>query len=84
MDSHIIKTLLRNLLAESGLSTKAEISEHTKLGPDGLGLDSMATLDLLLAIEQACDVRMRDEGLTTKDIATFGGLCGYAAKLKHG
>ena len=84
MISTTIDTLLRELLVKNGLNNERGTSTNTKLGEDGLGLDSLAILDLLLAIEQAFGVRLRDEGLTSEALSTVGGLTDYVETLKLG
>jgi acyl carrier protein len=52
----------------------------TPLGPEGVGLDSIAILELILELEALTGTRLRDEDLTFESVATPRGLIGHLAR----
>jgi len=56
---------------------QAAVGEDTPLGPEGLGIDSIGCLDILLELERRTGIGLRDETLTAESLATPGSLVDY-------
>ena len=56
---------------------RGELARSTPIGEGGVGLDSIACLELLLELEDKTGLQLRDEHLTAECLATIGGLIGY-------
>lgn len=54
-----------------------EVGEDTPLGPDGIGLDSIGCLEVVLELEQRTGITLRDETLTAESLATPRSLVDY-------
>ncbi len=80
----LLEDCLRDILEGMGLPLPSDLGPATVLGEDGVGLDSVGILQLLLAVEARAGIRLRDEGLTTEAILTLGGLADYVAAQQHG
>lgn len=81
MDDSQVKDIILNAVAKAAKVSKDDLSDSTKIGAGGLGLDSIATLELLLTIEAEADRRLRIESLTGDDLATVGGLIQFIRSL---
>lgn len=81
MDDSQVKDIILNAVAKAAKVSKDDLSDSTKIGAGGLGLDSIATLELLLTIEAEADRRLRIETLTGDDLATVGGLIQFIRSL---
>ncbi|MBW6419746.1 acyl carrier protein [Celeribacter sp. PS-C1] len=81
MDDNQLKDIILNAVAKAAKVDADQLNDSTKLGASGLGLDSIATLELLLTIEAETDVRLRTESLTGDDLATVGGLVQFIQSL---
>jgi len=46
-------------------------------GPDGLGLDSIDALELVLGVEQVLDVQIGNEEVATEALASIEQLAGF-------
>lgn len=53
---------------------KGPLAADTRLGADGIGLDSIGFLELILEIEQRINVRLRDASLIADALATPDSL----------
>jgi len=81
MDANTAREIILPILAAAAQVEAGGLGDDTRLGADGLGLDSIATLELLLAIEEATGRGLRSEALTGDDLATLGGLVRYVCSL---
>ena len=72
-----IATRIRTALAEYLKRDPASIALHQSLRDD-LGLDSMATIELLFRIEEAFDIQIPDEDL--RGLTTVGDVTAYVEK----
>jgi acyl carrier protein len=52
---------------------------ETPLGPEGVGLDSVGCLEIILELEARTSIVIRDESLTAESLATIGSLVDYLA-----
>jgi acyl carrier protein len=77
-ESQMVTAVLNHLAKTSGLSV-SELSMETRLDAAGLGLDSIACLELLLSVEASTGLRMRSEDLTADAFRTIGSFVDYAA-----
>jgi acyl carrier protein len=50
------------------------LSLNTPLGPEGLGLDSLAILEVVLELERRTGISLRDENLTAEALSTPASL----------
>jgi acyl carrier protein len=69
----LTKTVLEVVRAQAA-DFSGPISEDTPLGPDGVGIDSIGCLDIVLELEQRTGITLRDETLTAESLATPGSL----------
>ncbi len=61
-----------------------EIDENVSLYEDGLGLDSMAIVDLIVAIEKEFSLKIDDEELNAELFNTLSNLAQFLQpKLNH-
>ena len=60
----------------------AEMGPDTKIMDDGLGLDSIAILDIIAAVERRFDVYVDDGDLAADAFKNLGTLTRFVAKLK--
>lgn len=51
-----------------------EIQTDTPLGAEGLGIDSVGFLEIVLELERLTGITIRDEHLTAESLATAGRL----------
>jgi acyl carrier protein len=54
-----------------------EIADDAPLFGEGLGLDSIDALELVLAVEQTFGVRIEDEEVGRKALGSVSSLCGF-------
>lgn len=57
---------------------RPELSEKTRLMED-LGMTSVATLELMLGLEEALDIQIDVEEIQPSDVACLGGLADFIA-----
>lgn len=79
-----LEEVVVGLLAKSSGAPLSDMTMETPLGATGLGLDSIAHLELLLAIETSTGLRLRSETLVGDALFTIGSLVDYVASLKDG
>lgn len=65
-----VSAVIREQLA----TPDAVITPDTPLGADGLGIDSVGCLELVLELERRTGLALRDEHLTAEALATPAGL----------
>ncbi|MFZ4462643.1 MAG: acyl carrier protein [Bacteroidales bacterium] len=58
----------------------AVIQDNTFLGSEGLGIDSVGFLEIVLELESRTGISIRDEQLTAESLATAGSLIGLLEK----
>ena len=63
-----------SVIEEQATSFDGPLGLDTPLGADGLGLDSIAILEVVLMLEQRTGVRLRDENLTAEALSTPASL----------
>lgn len=68
-----VKELIINRLQLEGI-TPEEIDDNAPLFGDGLGLDSIDALELVIGIEKEFGVRIQDEEVGTKAFASVNAL----------
>jgi len=68
----VIKTIARHAPDKA-----VKLSMTTPIGEDGMGLDSIACLELILDLEKETGLQLRDENLTADSLATVGSLVQY-------
>jgi len=69
-----IKDLIVSRLKLEGVSPQ-EIGDDAPLFGEGLGLDSIDALELVLAVEQMFGVRIDDEEVGRKALGSVSALC---------
>ncbi len=62
------------VIREQLTAPDAVITPDTPLGADGLGIDSVGCLELVLELERRTGLALRDEHLTAEALATPAGL----------
>ncbi|TNE66787.1 acyl carrier protein [Celeribacter ethanolicus] len=81
MDDTQIRTAILDAVAKAAQVDQATLTDTTPLGAGGLGLDSIAMLDLVLDLEDVTGLQLRSEALGGDDLATLGGLVRYMCSL---
>lgn len=76
--------LVVQAVRERVAATGAEVLPETRLGQNGLGLDSIAILELVLELEQRSGITLRDESLSAADLETPASLAAYVASIAGG
>ena len=71
-----IKELIITRLKLEGIRPE-EIGEDAPLFGEGLGLDSIDALELVLAIEQTFGVRIEDEEVGRRALGSVSALCQF-------
>ncbi|MGQ9495162.1 MAG: phosphopantetheine-binding protein [Thermoanaerobaculaceae bacterium] len=71
-----VKELIINRLQLEGI-TPADINNAAPLFGDGLGLDSIDALELVIGIEKEFGVRIQDEEVGTKAFASVNALVDF-------
>ena len=74
MDPMRLGETVAAVIREQLASTDAVITPDTPLGADGLGIDSVDCLAIVLELERRTGLALRDEHLTAEALATPGGL----------
>lgn len=74
-----IHVVLSKVLAGGADDAVLELSEHTLLMED-LGLTSVATLELVLELEESMDIQIDVEEIGTADVASIGALADFVAR----
>jgi acyl carrier protein len=72
-----IYVVLPEVLA-AGPAGRPELSEKTRLMED-LGMTSVATLELMLGLEDVLDIQIDVEEIQPDDVAYLGGLADFIA-----
>ena len=62
------------VIREQAATPDTTILPDTPLGPDGLGIDSVGCLEIVLELERRTGISLRDEHLTAESLATPSGL----------
>jgi acyl carrier protein len=71
-----VKKLIIDRLKLDGVHPE-EIADEAPLFGEGLGLDSIDALELVLAIEQTFGVRIEDEEVGKRALGSVTALCGF-------
>jgi acyl carrier protein len=74
-----IHVVLPKVLAREADDAVLELSEHTLLMED-LGLTSVATLELVLELEESMDIQIDIEEIGPADVASIGALADFVAR----
>src|SRR5881628_108982 len=74
-----IKDLIVSRLKLDGVRPD-EIGDEQPLFGEGLGLDSIDALELVLAIEQTFGVRIEDEEVGRRALGSVSALCGFLSE----
>ena len=74
MDPMRLAETVAAVIREQLASPDAVITPDTPLGADGLGIDSVDCLAIVLELERRTGLALRDEHLTAEALATPGGL----------
>lgn len=74
MDPMRLAETVAAVIREQLASPDAVIAPDTPLGADGLGIDSVDCLAIVLELERRTGLALRDEHLTAEALATPGGL----------
>ena len=74
MDPMRLGETVAAVIREQLASPDAVITPDTPLGADGLGIDSVDCLAIVLELARRTGLALRDEHLTAEALATPGGL----------
>jgi len=77
MESTRLAETVLAVIAEQAGVVDGPLRVNTPLGPGGLGLDSIAILELILELEHRTGLHLRDENLTAEALSTPGSLIRY-------
>jgi acyl carrier protein len=72
------------VIRDQAATPEMEIRPDTPLGPDGLGIDSVGCLEIVLELERRTGRPLRDENLTAESLATPAGLIRLLEQAGHG
>lgn len=78
---HAVKEMIIQRLKLEGMAPD-QIDDHAPLFGDGLGLDSIDALELVLGIEQTFGVKIEDEAAGMKAFRSVEALAAYIAEHK--
>ncbi|HOD31928.1 MAG: Acyl carrier protein [Acidobacteria bacterium ADurb.Bin340] len=78
---HAVKEMIIQRLKLEGM-TPDQIDDQAPLFGDGLGLDSIDALELVLGIEQTFGVKIEDEAAGMKAFRNVESLAAYIAEHK--
>jgi acyl carrier protein len=81
--SALTGTVLEVVAAYAGNPVE-QVGEDTPLGPEGLGIDSIGCLDILLELERRTGIGLRDESLTAESLATPRSLVDHLLAAEGG
>ena len=82
MDNQTLNEKIFCLVAQQSNAEQDALTLDTPLGVDGLCIDSIGILELLLKIETETGLQLRDECLTEDALSTIGGLATYIKSLQ--
>lgn len=69
-----ITQVVYSVLLDKANILDSDMSESTPLGSEGLGIDSVGFLEIVLELEKRLGVMIRDEHLTADSLSTAGSL----------
>ncbi|MFT4839618.1 MAG: acyl carrier protein [Planctomycetota bacterium] len=72
-----LKVMLVDKLNLKSVSADQITDDHALFGPDGLGLDSVDALELVLAIESEYGIQINDEEVGREAFASVQVLCAF-------
>jgi acyl carrier protein len=84
MDREELEQIVLAAARAQAANPAVEIGMDTPLGPEGLGIDSIGCLDLVLQVERETGISMRDDSLTAEVLATPGSLVEHLLKGRRG
>jgi len=70
MDRSALTHIVLEVVSGYAPHRAGEVTEDAALGPEGLGIDSIGCLDILLELERRTGIALRDETLTAESLAT--------------
>jgi len=77
MESKHLTEVVLTVIEQHTLLPHKPLHLNTPLGADGLGLDSLAILEVVLELEQRTGIHLRDENLTAETLSTPANLIRY-------
>ncbi len=77
MDREELSRIVLEVVESHAQDFQGVVGEETPLGADGLGIDSIGCLDIVLELERRTGITLRDEGITAETLATPGSLIGH-------
>lgn len=76
----MIELIIAAVARQTGVQADS-LSPDTILGTEGLGLDSLGVLELVLSLEESTGFTLRTETLTGETLRTIGHLAVYLSSL---
>lgn len=77
MDRAALTAIVLEVVHDQAQNPQAVVAEDTPLGLEGLGIDSIGCLDILLELERRTGITLRDETLTAESLATPRSVVDY-------
>ena len=77
MDRAALTATVFDVIRSHAAGFAGDLRLDTPLGPDGVGIDSIACLGIVLELERRTGIQVRDESLTAEALATPGSLVAY-------
>ena len=82
-DAAIVEQLITMIASELDINVKPEnLNEGSLLFEEGLGLDSIAIMELIVLIEKAFDIQFSDSELTFEPFENIGILADFIVNKK--
>lgn len=84
MDRESLARVVLEIVRAKAPAFAGTLGEDSPLGPDGVGIDSIGCLELVLELERRTGIALRDESLTAETLATPGSLIDHLARAARG
>lgn len=83
MDREELRRIVIAAVRAQAPHAAGDVAPDTPLGPDGLGIDSIGCLDLVLEVERQTGIALRDDSLTAEVLATPGSLVDHLLRVSR-
>ncbi len=81
MNRETLTRIVLEVVHSRATGFSGDLGLSTPLGPEGVGIDSIGCLDIVLELEDQTGIAIRDETLTAEALATPGSLVEHLVVL---